>query len=269
MAIDAGARARLLSASLLLAACSSPSPPPKNVATAPASLAIAPDQPLGWIGIAPRATNDAADWIPAGTQSVLVPMPAEGLAAGAALTAVDRSGRSARVTAGAATKVPYGCENHRLDALAFTGERFAPGAVWLLSPAAPASWRPRSLAIASPVSASATRRRDTVGPLALELARSDASHGTLTISRDGRAIHTAAIDRPAMDGADLAPLDLQAPGVAIPQPVAAWSIGDGGPILLVLEVPSFEGIHLNALLIESDRARELPTMAAYLYQCAF
>jgi len=70
-----------------------------------------------------------------------------------------------------------------------------------------------------------------------------------------------------MEGADPAPLDFQHPGVAIPEPVPAWSFVDGGPILLVLQVPSYEG--LTPILVESDAAREIPAMAAYLYRCAF
>jgi hypothetical protein len=237
-------------AALCLAACSSQSAPPHNVASGSSSQ-VAQDQPLGWIGIAPRPSGDPADWIPAGTQSVLVPMPADGLAAGATLSAIDTRGRVTRVTATAATKVPYGCDNHQLDVLAFTGDKSAPGAVWLLPPTAPALWHPSALAIVSPVAATATRRRDTIGPLALELVRGDATHGTLTIARDGRVLHSAANA-----------------GVAIPQPVAAWSVVDGGPILLVLQVPSYEGVHLTPILVEADHARELPAMAAYLYQCA-
>jgi hypothetical protein len=75
-----------------------------------------------------------------------------------------------------------------------------------------------------------------------------------------------------MAGADADPLDLAPPGVAIPVPVAAWSIGpggDGGPILLVLQVPSYEGVHLTSILVEADRARELSAMAVDLYRCAF
>jgi hypothetical protein len=196
-------------------------------------------------------------------------MPAEGLTVGATLSVIDTTGRVTRVTAQATAKLPYGCDDHQLDVLAFAGGKSAPGPVWLLPPAAPATWSPRSLAIVSPAAATEVHRRDTVGPLSLELARSDAGHGTLTIARDGRVLHTAAIERAEMAGADPAPLDLQHPGVAIPEPVAAWSLVDGGPILLVLQVPSYEGLHLTAILVESDAARELPAMAAYLYRCAF
>jgi hypothetical protein len=72
-----------------------------------------------------------------------------------------------------------------------------------------------------------------------------------------------------MEGADPDPLDFQHLGVAIPEPAPAWSFVDGGPILLVLQVPSYEGLHLTPILVESDAAREIPAMAAYLYRCAF
>jgi hypothetical protein len=57
--------------------------------------------------------------------------------------------------------------------------------------------------------------------------------------------------------------------VAIPVPVAAWSVADGGPIVLVLEVPTYEGLQLTSLLVEADGARKLPAMSQYLYSCAF
>lgn len=253
----------------LLAACTTGSTLQNVAGPAAPSVVITPEQPIGWIGLAPRPSRDAGDWVPAGAPSLVVPMPAAGLTTGTTLPAIDSRGRVEHVTAGAPAKLPYGCDNQQLDVLTFTGERFAPGVVWLLPPAAPATWRPTALAIVSPVAATPTRRRDTVGPLSLELTRSDATHATLAIARGGRVVHTAEIERPAMDGADLGPLDLQHPGIAIPEPVAAWSVADGGPILLVLEVPSYEGVQLTPFLIESDHARALPAMATYLYQCAF
>jgi hypothetical protein len=224
---------------------------------------------FGWIGIAPRPARDPGDWVPAGTQAVIVPTPAEGLAADATLSAIDTAGRTTRVAGAGPAKLPYGCDGNQLDVLAFTGTKLAPGPVWLLPPAAPASWRPRALAITSPVSAGEARRRDTVGPLSLELERTDAMHGTLAIARDGRVLHRAAITRNLMAGADPEPLDLREPGVAIPVPVAAWSLVDGGPILLVLRVQSYEGMHLAAILVEQDSAREVAALATYLYRCAF
>jgi hypothetical protein len=255
---------------LVAAACSSqPAGPPQNVAPARPHVAIAPDQALGWIGLAPLPARGEGDWLPAGPQAVLVPLPAEELAAGATLSAIDTTGRVARVTAEAPAKVPFGCDDNQLDVLPFTGKRLAPGPVWLLPPAAPASWSPAALAIASPAAATEARRRYTVGPLSLELERTDATHGTLKIARGGRTLHTAAIARGEMEGADPSPLDFRTSGVSIPEPVAAWSVAEGGPILLVVLVPSYEGLHLKPLLVEDHGARELPAMATYLYRCAF
>jgi hypothetical protein len=123
----------------------------------------------------------------------------------------------------------------------------------------------------SPIAATAARRRDTVGPLelTLETDRGDATRGTLAIARDARVLHTSEISRGPMDGAPPDPLDLEHPGVGIPAPVAAWSFGEGGPILLVLQVPSYEGVRLTPIVVEPEGARELPAMALYLYRCAF
>jgi hypothetical protein len=261
---------------LVAAACSSSQPagavhgaaPPVAAAAGP-EVAIAPGQALGWIGIAPRPERDLGDWIPAGAQAAVIPMPVEGLAAGTALSMIDRTGKVARVTAGAPEKIRYGCEDNQLEVLPFAGARSAPGPVWLLPPSAPASWKPAPLAIATPVSASETKRRDTVGPLSLELARTDATHGSLTISRDGRALGSIAIERADMEGADPSPLDFRETEVAIPVPVAAWSLAEGGPFLLVLFERSYEGMHLRPILVEAGGIRELRELATYLYDCAF
>jgi hypothetical protein len=271
-----GACAAVLPALVLsaVAACAA-SPPVATTDGPPASprVAIARDQALGWIGLAPRPARDPGDWLPVGRQAVLVPMPTDrptaGLAAGTTLRAIDARGSTTQVTSAGPTRVPYGCDDQQLDMIAFTGGALAPGPVWLLPPGAPASWRPRALAIARAGEATKARRRDTVGPLTLELVRSGAARATLAIARQGRVLHTAAIVRDEMAGADPAPLDLRHPGVAIPELVAAWSFADAGPVLLVLEVPSYEGVHLTPLLVEDDRVRELPALAAYLYRCAF
>lgn len=232
-------------------------------------LTVAADQSLGWIGIAPRPARDAGSWIPAGDQAVLAVMPAEGLAAGATLSAIDTTGRTAKVTAGSPAQVPYGCDNQQIEVLPFTGARSTPGPVWLLPPAAPATWDPRTLNIVSPVTATEVHRRDAVGPLVLELQRTDATQGTLKIERDGRTLHIVAITRGQMEGAEPRPLDFRQPGVAIPTPVAAWSLAKDGPILLVLLVPGYEGSSLQSILVQEPGARELPGMAVYLYHCAF
>ncbi len=256
---------------IVAAACGSqpPAVPQNGADTARPQITIATDQALGWIGIAPLPARDAGNWIPAADHAVLAVMPAQGLAAGATLSAVDTVGRVAKVTAGPPARVPYGCEDQQLEVLTFTGARSAPGPVWLLPPSAPATWAPRSLAIVSPATATEARRRDTVGPLSLELERTDATHGTLKIVRDGRTLHTVTIARGELAGADPSPLDLRRPGVAIPVPVAAWSVVDNGPILLVLLVPSYEGTNLKPILVQETGTRELPEMGVYLYQCAF
>jgi len=255
----------------LAAACAGPASAPQHNAPRDTGepIAIAPGQPLGWIGVAPRVTPDPGDWLPAGPQAVIVPLPAEGLAAGVLLSAIDTAGRVSHVTAGAPSKLPYGCDQNQLDVVALAGDRSAPGPVWLLPPTAPGSWQPHPLAIGAPVAVGEASRRDTVGPLVIELTRSDATHGTLAIARGGRTIYTAPIAREAMEGAPAEPLDFRHPGVAIPVPAAAWSLSARGPILLVLRVASYEGTHVTPILVEADRARELTAMAVYLYSCAF
>lgn len=257
---------------LVFAACSSQhAATPQNVAGIGGTrIIIELGQHLGWIGLAPLPARDEQSWLPVDTHAALVMLPAEDLVDRPTVSAIDTTGHVARLTPSTMqVQVPYGCDDNKLDAIVFTGDKLAPGPVWLLPPDAPASWHPKPLAIATPVEASETRRRDTVGPLALELERTDGTHGTLKIMRGGRAIHVRKIERAEMEGAPSTPLDFRQPGVAIPVPVAAWSIAEGGPILLVLQVPSYEGLSLHSILVEDSGGRELGAMETYLYRCAF
>ncbi|HET9626907.1 MAG TPA: hypothetical protein VFP84_36360 [Kofleriaceae bacterium] len=247
-----------------LAACGGSSTPPHG-----SPVTLAADQALGWLGVAPRSSPAPGDWLPAGPSSVVVAMPASGLTAGTALSGVDTAGHVARLTAGAPSKLAYGCDQNRLDVVALSGARLVPGPVWLLPANAPATWRPAPVAIAPLGTASQAHRRTAIGPLALDLRRIDATHGTLAITRPGHTMFTQPFERAAIDGAPGDPLDLRGDGVAIPVPIAAWSLGADGPILIVLRVASYEGTHLTPILVEAERAREVTAMASYLYSCAF
>jgi hypothetical protein len=261
----------LLAALLPLAACGAPPAAlPQNTAPAGPRVTIAPDEQLGWIGLAPIEKRGVIEWLPAADVAVLLPQPATEIFPRTTLLAIDSTGRRSRVLSGTPVRVPYGCDNNQLDVVPFGGPRLVPGLVWLLPEVPPETWDPDALAIASPAAAAtAVRRRDTVGPLSLELERTDDTRGTLTILRGGRALLTLPIERAVMEGAPTIPLDLRYPGVGIPEPLAAWSVAEGGPILLVLSVPGYEGMNLQPILVEDAGARVLESMQEYLYRCAF
>jgi len=254
-------RAPILVVGLALGACSTPAPPaPRNVAAPSATLRLAASAPLGSLALAPATTHDG--WIPVATASAVA--PGSSVPAGTSVTAIG-TGAAVQLTAGPATRLPYGCDNNQIDVVPLAGPRIAPGVVWLLP--AGAAWTPTALPITSSRTPAASQF--TIGPLTLDLRRRDAVRGTLTITRAGRAIYTAPFERGAMEGADASPIDLTEDGPGIPQPVAAWALAPRGPVLVVLLQPGYEGVTLAPVLVEVDAAREVEAMSLYLYRCAF
>lgn len=254
---------------LLVAACSgapTPAPPaPANTAPAAAAapLVLPPTASLGSLALAPAAPGSTADdWLPVATAAVVA--PGASVPAGTSVTAIGR-GAPVRLTAGAATKIGYGCDGNQLDVLPFTGAHVDPGVVWLL-PAA-ATWTPTALAItASRSSAAATY---TIGPIVVALARTKPMEGTLLISRGDTNVLATHFTKSQMDGAPNTPADLAADDPGVPRPVAAWELAPRGPILLVLLQPGYEGVTLQPVLVEAAGTRDLADMTLYLYRCAF
>ena len=254
---------------LALLACSAPREPLTNTATAGSSLRIGPTEPLGWLGLATATKNGdtVPRHAPVSPSHPLITL-AERDALPASVAAIATTGGVEQFTTGARAKVPYGCDDHTLEVTAFTGPRLTPGVVWLLPPTRPTNWQPAPVAITSRI-ATPAQRTYAIGPLALDLTRTSDLRGTLTISRDGKPIHTAPFERHLMEGADTAPLSLVEGGPGIPEPVAAWAIADSGPIMLVLTQPGYEGTTLRPILVEATSARVIEAMEMYLYSCAF
>jgi hypothetical protein len=255
-----------------LAACSPPPPPvPHNVAPPAQRVHVAATDSLGWLALAPtpKRNDKAPSWLPVDDHHpLLIPGAAEGLLPGAVLTAIATRGGPTRAVAGAPTSIHYGCDQNQLDIVPLTGDHLAPGVVWLLHTSVPSTWSPAPLDIASS-RATATERHYTVGPLGFDLQRRDDTHGTLAITHEGRTVHTAPFERGEMEGADASPLDLSGEGPGIPAPVAAWSIAPGGPFLVVVVQPGYEGVTLSPWLIDDEAARPIEAMSLYLYSCAF
>ncbi len=254
---------------LAFLACSAPREPLTNTASTGTAIRIAPTEPLGWLGLAPAAKDGTIlpRHVPVSAAHPLVTL-GERDAYPASVDAIATTGGLQKFTLGPSAEVPYGCDEHKLEVTTFTGPRLTPGAVWLLPPSRPTSWQPAPLSIASRT-ATAAQRTYAIGPLTLDLVRTADLRGTLTIRRDGTPIHTAPFERHLMEGADPGPLDLVEGGPGIPEPVAAWAIAEGGPILLVLTQPGYEGTTLRPVLVEASSARAIEAMEIYLYSCAF
>ena len=249
--------------------CSAPREPLTNTVAGGSAVRIGPSDPLGWLGLAPAPAHSetAPGYAPINAEHPLVTVAAHDELP-SSVTAIGTSGGLHPFTTGPRTEIRYGCEENQLDVTTLAGPRLPPGAVWLLPPARPASWQPAALAITSRTQAPA-QRTYAIGPLALELTRTGDLRGALTIRRDGRVVHTATFERHLMDGADTSPIDLAQGGPGIPEPIAAWSIAEVGPILLVLTQPGYEGTTLQPLLVEATSARAIESMVTYLYACAF
>jgi hypothetical protein len=269
-------RAWLLS--IVVVGCGAPrDATPSNTAESSA-VRVAPGAPLGELALAttpafdertePGIDRERAAYVPVSTDHPVVTL-AE-VPVGATLSVLGVAGGVARFTAGARTEIQFGCEQNTLAVTPLAGPRLPAGPAWILPRPLPATWALSPLAIA-PSSATETSRRYTVGPLTVELTRTAPARGTLAIQRAGRTVHTVPFERVLMEGAapELATIDLRSDGPGIPAPIGAWSLAPGGPALVVLLQPGWEGATLATFLVEESTARAVESMTTYLYYCAF
>ncbi|MCW5806273.1 MAG: hypothetical protein KIT31_28160 [Deltaproteobacteria bacterium] len=229
-------------------------------------------EPLGWLTLAPAGSRGSCRARPR-HRGGYVPWGEDieaGLASGGELDALDAApgARPHRVRVGTATKVKYGCDDNRLDVVPLAGPSFREGVVWVLPPGGAAAWTPAAMAI-TVKSSTPKQRAFAIGGVVLTLTATDPMHGVLQISRDGTTVLTVDFEHGAMEG-DESELDL-AGGVGVPEPVAAWRLGEGAdaPLLVATATPSHEGVHLAAYLVEARTSREVDAMTRYLYLCAF
>lgn len=251
------------------AACgqpAAPAVPPRNVASPGVAVTIARGEPLGWLGLGLLPARDGGSWIPAAAQFGALTLTDDPLPP--VVTVIGVSGPPQRLTLADSVAITYGCDDNTLGVHPLAGPRLPPGAAWVLPPTAPPSWTPAAISIAS-THADPTHHSYIAGALTFELTRTSATRGRLQIFRDGRALHDASFERPEMDGADPAPIDLGEGGPGIPRPIAVWSIAPAGPFLVVMLHPGFEGVTLDAVLVEDTGTRALENMSMYLYSCAF
>jgi len=248
---------------VVVAACRTASPATvSNVA--PGSLTALPtDEELGGLAIAP-ADEAGGNWVPASSATAIVPA-AQQVIGGA--VAYDHAGRSVRLRRAGDASIHYGCDNNTLAVRTFEATepaRLAPGVVWLPADSVTGT----ALHIVSR-RATAVAHGYEAGPLAIDLTRTDPTHGNLVIAWDGRVVHEIAIERPAMEGADDEPMDLSRDEVAVPVPEAAWQVDGGRAILVVLRTASYEGTSFDAVVVGETGARAVSRLSFYLYYCAF
>jgi hypothetical protein len=234
---------------------------------------------LGYLAVAPvpkAADGDGfAYWIPTDDSAALLMPPADAPQPkpGIEVLAVPSRGAPVKLVIGERRAVRYGCDNNTLEGFALSAPdpdaAPPPGPVWIL-PATPlaATWKPSGLEVA-PVELAPNKRVWTVGPLRIALTVRDKSHATLAAAAGTVWVLQRELERPLMDGAEDAPIDLTQDVPGMPNVAAAFSMIPDGPILVVLAVPGYEGTTLTTFLYDGANMREVETMQHYFYACAF
>lgn len=227
------------------------------------ALAVAPDDVVGWIGVAPA-------FLPVETGAVaVIPWDVAKLEPGVAVVAVPIAGSPVPARSAKVETFQFGCDNGSIELLTFEGTALASGPVWLVPSPLPAGWAPAAIALRT-LEAATERAVWEAGPLTVSLARVDAAHATLTIAAGDRTLHHETLEKPAIDGGDGAPIDLTEPGEpGVSTPVAVFAVSPDGPVLLVLSTSGYEGFSLSTLLVDGDGARPVERLGFYVYQCAF
>jgi hypothetical protein len=192
---------------------------------------------------------------------------------GTKLIAIDSAGSTGVKYVGFSEQ-RYGCEGNTMGMAGFRGSRtFREGPVWLL----PGDSAARVFAV--PVTEKPTgkpqssARTWSIGSYNLTLRKTAAYAVSLDTAFGNRTLLSEPLKVMDMAGAENQPVNLPKlfvpnslqPG--IPRPIAAFQMGFGAPLAIILWIPGFEGNDFQLLLAESTQARRID--AAYFYSCAF
>ncbi|MCB9746022.1 MAG: hypothetical protein H6740_25830 [Alphaproteobacteria bacterium] len=222
----------------------------------------------GWLGFttAPAAER-GHPWTPSHPNAKAVifdPKGWEELSEGTAFEAATLQGPLS-LKYSELSEIPYGCDETPTVMVAFQGPYdFEEQAIWIL----PAGMK--GAKAAAPVSgpASAEARSWTVGEFTVKVARTDALHGTWEVLRGGASVHQAPFERGVMDGDESPELDLSEDvAVGAPAPLAAFTLKEGMPPVLVMRTQGYEGTNVEVFTV--DKGKLVSVGSAYLYQCAF
>ncbi len=192
---------------------------------------------------------------------------------GTKLIAIDSAG-STGVNFLGFSEQRYGCEGNTMGMAGFSGSRtLREGPVWLL----PGDSAARVFAV--PVTEKPTGKPQSlvrtwsIGSYNLTLRKTAAYAVSLDTAFGNRTLLSEPLKVLDMAGAENQPVNLPklfAPNSlqpGIPRPIAAFQMGFGAPLAIILWIPGFEGNDFQLLLAESTQARRID--AAYFYSCAF
>lgn len=238
----------------------------------------APDQPAGlppnhfdrvpgWLGFTVRAADKRTrGWTPAHPNATAVILDAdawsETVEEGTRFRLVSREG-NLPLTLSEVSQIPYGCDQNKRTMAAFrTPNDPAEQLVWIL----PEGY---AAATALPVIRGSTRKHQrswTVGPLAIRVQLDGKLDGRLEVREGSALVLARPFEKPAMEGADMAPLDLTRElEIGVPYVEAAFRIGPALTIV-VLRTVTYEGVSFEVLARRDKLER---AGAQYVYLCAF
>jgi hypothetical protein len=246
-----------------------PAPEPAQPAGTPADELPAPSFGAvpGWLGFTVRpAEQRAFGWTPAHPNASAVILGAdawsEAVEEGTRFHLISQEG-DLPLTLSEVSEIPYGCDGNPNVMAAFrTPHDLAEQAVWILP-----EDHAGAQAIAVTAGASSKKQRSyTAGPLSLTVKLDGKRAGRLEVKRGSEVLRTQPFEKPDMQGADKAPLDLTKElEIGVPYPAAAFRI-DPALTILVLRTLSYEGVTFEVLALR-DTLESAGTQ--YVYLCAF
>lgn len=223
----------------------------------------------GWFGFVVRpADKRQRGWTPAHPSASVAILDAEAWAEsvqeGAKFRLVTREG-NLPLALSEVSRIPYGCDaNERVMAAFRTPSDPVEQLVWILPDGAATATAAAVPVIAGPISKQ--QRSWTVGPLAIQVQLAGKLEGRLEVRAGGESVLASSFQKPAMEGADMAPLDLTRElEIGVPYAEAAFRLGPALTIV-VLRTVTYEGVSFEVLALRDKLER---AGSQYVALCAF
>lgn len=221
----------------------------------------------GWLGfVVRRPDKRTRGWTPAHPTASAVILDAdawrETVEEGMSFRLLSHEGNLPLILS-EVSQIPYGCDQNQRTMAAFrTPVDLAEQVVWIL----PEGY---TVATALPVivgSISQHQRNWTVGSVTVQVQLDGKLEGRLQVREGNAIVLVQPFQKPAMEGADMAPLDLTRDlEIGVPYVEAAFRIR-GALSIVVLRTVSYEGVNFEVLALREKLER---AGAQYVYLCAF
>lgn len=225
----------------------------------------------GWLGFAVQPAGERArGWTPAHPNASVVIVDAdawsETVEEGTKLRLLSREG-NLPLTLAEVSQIPHGCNGDERTMAAFrTPHDLAEQLVWILPNGNGGNDAAAAVVPVTAGNASKRQRSFTVGPLAITLQLDGKLAGRLQVRQGSAAVLDQPFEKPRMEGADMAPLDLTRDlEIGVPYPEAAFRI-DPALTIVVLRTVTYEGVSFEVLALR-DKLESAGKQ--YVYLCAF